>query len=88
MSISTIVLDSNEYIFGLAELEKQSIDLLSLVQKYRRDLPPEDAVIAAYCEFLKVDALISENRHFLVNFHPKSFVVLSAKQFNNSSTKE
>lgn len=53
----------------------------SLVEKYQNQLPAEDAVIAAYCEFLKVKILISENRHFLINFNPKAFKVLSAQNF-------
>ncbi len=53
----------------------------TLVEKYQSQLPPEDAVIAAYCEFLSVDVLVSENRHFLVDFQPKVFRVLSAQEF-------
>lgn len=129
MPILTILLDTNEFIFGLREPEGYSAKLLgkliqfniklprfvidelhnnlpenvlklfysllkeneieildvqipaSLVEKYKSQLPPEDAIIAAYCEFLHVDVLISENRHFLVNFHPKVFQVLSVHEF-------
>lgn len=129
MPTLTILLDSNEYIFGLTESLEESAKLLkilssfkvkiprfvldelndnlsgdllkklyqlirnsnieivedkvpvSLVEKYEKELPAEDAVIAAYCEFLKVDIMISENRHFLVDFDPKLFMVLSAQSF-------
>lgn len=129
MPTLTILLDSNEYIFGLKELQASSTDLLAtltsfsvklprfildelhdnlgsdelkklyrlirktkteiieqkvplkLVETYQKQLPTEDAVIAAYCEFLQVDVLISENRHFLMNFHPKTFDVFSALNF-------
>ena len=129
MPILTILLDSNEYIFGLGGIRKDSKDLLqvlasfrvklprfildelhanigetklkalyrliretkievveekvplSLVKKYQKEIHPEDAVIAAYCEFLQADVLISENRHFLIGFQPKSFGVLSAEEF-------
>lgn len=129
MPTLTILLDTNEYIFGLTEPEGFSAKLLgnlpsftvklprfildelhnnlpreilkilftllqeakieitedqvpiSLVKKYQKQLPYEDAVIAAYCEFLQIDILISENRHFLVNFNPKAFKVLSAQNF-------
>ncbi len=127
----TIVLDSNEYIFGLSEQLKPSTSLLKnlsgciiklprfildelhdnleeillkklyrlinnakieiieeqipafLIEKYQKQLPAEDAVIAGYCELLKVDVLISENRHFLVDFHPKAFKILDAQNFLN-----
>lgn len=129
MPTLTILLDSNEYIFGLSGERAQSVQLLntlasfrdklprfvlnelhdnlteerlkklyrlvkdaqlqiieervplSLIEKYQKQLPPEDAVIAAYCEFLKVTYLISENRHFLVDFNPKGFEVLAAQNF-------
>lgn len=124
-----IILDSNEYIYGLTETKEASIDLLellsdftvkipriildelhqnlraddlknlyrlikeadletverktpsSIVDKYSKHLPYEDAVIASYCEYLNVDILVSENRHFLVNFHSRAFRVLSASAF-------
>ena len=129
MPILTILLDSNEYIFGLKDIYSSSNRLLSilssfnvkvprfildelhdnlsdillkelyqlikttgveiieekvsirLVEKYQKQLPVEDAIIAAYSEFLKVEVLVSENRHFLVDFRPKAFKVLSSKEF-------
>lgn len=129
MPTLTILLDTNEYIFGLIRptgfsaqllqklpnfsvklprfilnelhknlpedvlkstyllLNEANVDIVdqqietNLVEKYQKQLPPEDAVIAAYCEFLAVDILISENRHFLVNFKPKAFEVMSAQNF-------
>ena len=130
MHISTIILDTNEYIYGLGGTKKECEDLInrlpnfnvkvpriilnelynnlgdnlikdlyrllrfteaeiiekkvpiSLIDKYK--VPYEDAVIASYCEYLKVDALISENRHFLIDFHPKSFKIFSAHDFLKS----
>lgn len=129
MPTLTIILDTNEYIFGLKKVSKGSVRLLqklsyfkvkaprlileelhrnldtalmkelygillkakaevveervsnTLVKKYENELPYEDAVIASYCEHLKVDFLISENRHFLVGFKPKNFKVFSAEDF-------
>lgn len=124
----TIVLDSNEYIYGLANTIETSVILLKKLSSFEvkiprfildelhnnlteellkelykliieqkivifeekvseksvkkfKDLPYEDAVIAAYCELLKVNVLVSENRHFLIGFHSKSFKVFSAKDF-------
>ncbi len=129
MTTLTILLDTNEFIFGLTKPQESSAQLLgklpylsiklprfilnelhdnlsytllkelyqlireaevevieekipaSMVKKYQKQLPPEDAIIAAYCEFLRIEILISENRHFLVDFHPKAFRVLSAHEF-------
>ena len=131
MPTLNILLDTNEYIFGLTKPKGYSSQLLenlpnfivklprfilneihhnlpegihkifyyllkeakievveelipaNLVDKYKKQLPLEDAVIAAYCEFLHIDILISENRHFLVDFRSKVFKVLSAKNFLN-----
>lgn len=72
-------------------LQKAKVEIIedqvsaSLVKKYQNQLPIEDAVIAAYCEFLKVKILISENRHFLLKFNPKTFKVLSAQTFLESN---
>jgi len=125
----TLILDSNEYIFGFSNKDSASASLLTKIEIFKlkipyivieevdrnlskdiqkkfyqfiRDhaevvfeLPPEeflekyrdeglkdaDSLIGAYCEFLNVDFLISENRHFLLNFHPKAFKVLSASDF-------
>jgi len=53
-----------------------------LLGKYRTEgLKNADSLIGAYCEFLDIDFFVSENSHFLVNFHPKAFKVLSASDF-------
>ena len=131
MHTSTIILDTNEYIYGLTGIKKPCADLIGklstfkvklpriildelhknlsedllkdlykllrvaqvdivgekvsidLVNKYK--LPYEDAIIASYCEHLLVDVLVSENRHFLVGFRPKSFKVFSAHDFLTST---
>jgi len=131
----TLILDSNEYIFGFRDKNSHSASLLTKIKFFKLKipfiiieevdrnlpidlqkkfyqligdhaeivfkLPPEeylekyraqrlksaDSLIAAYCEFLNVDFLISENRHFLVDFHPKSFKVFSAHDFLKSGLK-
>jgi len=125
----TLILDSNEYIFGFKDKNSPSASLLAknkffklkipliiieevdrnlsrdlqkkfyqfirdhaevifelppeeLLEKYRaKGLKNADSLIGAYCEFLSVDFLISENRHFLSDFNPKAFKVLSASDF-------
>jgi len=52
-----------------------------LVKKYSSSLKKADALIAAYCEWLEVDFLISENRHFLKGFRPRKFKVRKAEDF-------
>ncbi len=129
MQSITVILDSNEYIFGFRDKTSDSASLLTKIKFFKlkipeiiiqevdrnlskdlqkkfyqfiRDyaevafeLPPEDllekyrakglknadSLIGAYCEFLDVDLFISENRHFLADFHPKTFKVLSASDF-------
>lgn len=129
MHTLTIILDTNEFIYGLTDTKKACITLLtklpdfnvkipriilnelhnnlprellkelykllkdanveiidkktpvSLVKRYEEQLPYEDAVIASYCEHLNIDILISENRHFLVDFNPDAFQVLPATEF-------
>ena len=129
MHTLTIILDTNEFIYGITQTKEASTNLLAclqdfvvkvpriildelyqnlrrdllkelykllrdtnaeiiekktpvaLVNKYEEQVPYEDAVIASYCEQLNIDILISENRHFLVGFQPKSFQVLSASDF-------
>jgi len=52
-------------------------------ERYRLlGLKPADALIAAYCEWIDADALVSENRHFLVQYRKRlPFDVWTAEQF-------
>jgi hypothetical protein len=54
-------------------------------QKYRRQkrLKQADALIAAFADFMKVDYMISENRHIYRDLKTKAFVTLTAQDFLN-----
>ena len=43
-------------------------------------LKPADTFIAAYCEWIKADVLVSENRHFLTRTSNLPFKVLTAEK--------
>ena len=52
-----------------------------IVFKYEaKRLKPADAFIAAYTEWTGADALVTENRHFLVHQGDLSFKVLTAEK--------
>lgn len=54
----------------------------NLIEKYRKlGLKKGDIVIAAFCEFIEADYLITENRHFLKSKKFDKFKVLSLKDF-------
>ncbi len=53
---------------------------ISLLQKYKKlGLKKGDIVIAAFCEHVKAEYLITENRHFLKGKKIKGFRVVSVK---------
>lgn len=55
---------------------------LHLFQKYKRlGLKKGDITIAAFCENVKADYLITENRHFLKSKRFDKFKVLSLEEF-------
>lgn len=56
---------------------------IKLFDKYRNEsgLKEGDAMIAAFAEFMKVDYLISENRHIYKNLKIKEFVTVNASEF-------
>lgn len=55
---------------------------LILFEKYRKlGLKKGDIAIAAFCENIKADCLITENRHFLRQIKFDKFQVLSLKEF-------
>ena len=63
----------------IAYNEKLPLDLL---QKYKKlGLKKGDIVIASFCEVIKADYLISENRHFLKSRIFDKFEVLNLKEF-------
>ena|SRR3989338_3107882 len=43
-------------------------------------LKPADAFIAGYCEWVKADVLVTENRHFLSRTSDLPFKILTAKK--------
>ena len=53
-----------------------------LLQKYKgMGLKKGDIEIAAFCENIKADYLVTENRHFLKMFEFKDFKVIALKDF-------
>lgn len=53
-----------------------------LFDKYKKiGLKRGDITIAAFCEFIKADYLITENRHFLKEAKVKEFKVAAIKDF-------
>ena len=52
-----------------------------LVLQYKKSgLKKGDAVIAAFCEFRKIEYFISENRHFLRELQTDKFKILPSKE--------
>ena len=55
-----------------------------MLQKYKKlGLKKGDIGIAAFCEYVKANYLITENRHFLMKAKFDKFKVLSIKEFLN-----
>ncbi len=53
-----------------------------LFDKYKKiGLKKGDIAIAAFCDFIKADCLITENRHFLKEAEVKEFKVVTIKDF-------
>ena len=53
-----------------------------LFGKYKKiGLKKGDITIASFCEFIKADYLITENRHFLKEAEVKEFKVVAIKDF-------
>jgi rRNA-processing protein FCF1 len=52
-------------------------------QKYRRQkrLKQADALIAAFADFMKVDYVVSENRHIYRDLKATGFITLTAQDF-------
>jgi len=56
---------------------------ISLFEKYKNlGLKKGDIEIAAFCENMEVDYLITENRHFLKSKKFEKFKILSLKEFS------
>lgn len=63
-------------------IDEEEIVPIGLIKAYRdRGLKSGDSVIAAYCDHLGMDALISENRDFLAMTTPLPFRILKAAEF-------
>lgn len=77
--------DFYRLIYSSEKIEHHSmLDVpLKLFDKYRNEkkLKGGDALIAAFAEFMKVDYLISENRHMYKNLKIKAFVTMDASEF-------
>jgi len=70
----------------IAKDEKLS---LSLFQKYKKlGLKKGDIAIAAFCESVSAEYLLSENRHFLKNTKLNTFRVMNLHDFLNRIMKE
>lgn len=86
-----VVLDSNEYIFGIARVDPNCEALLHRLSgvKWRdkvqvvtpRIVEREDAIIAAVVEWSGAGVLVSENRHFLEELETEAFEVVDAAEF-------
>ncbi len=77
--------DFYELIYSGEQIEYHSmVDIpVKLFNKYQneKELKEGDALIAAFAEFMKVDYLISENRHIYKNLKIKEFVTVNAYEF-------
>lgn len=77
--------DFYKLIYSSEKIEHHSMmDVpMKLFNKYRneKELKEGDALIAAFAEFMKVDYLISENRHIYKNLKIKEFVTVNASEF-------
>lgn len=68
---------------ALASIDPDYVVPFETGERYRSvGLKPADALIAAYCDWIEADALVTENRHFLVQYREHlSFDVLTAEGF-------
>ncbi len=67
-------------IITLTTIDEDFLIPFEIVFKYEAmDFKPADAFIAAYAEYVGADALVSENRHFLVHHSALPFKVLTAQ---------
>lgn len=69
-----------EYISELTTLDEDIFVPFELGAKYEaKGLKSADAFIAAFTEWVGTDALVTENRHFLVHHSDLPFKVLTAE---------
>ena len=67
-------------ILTLTVIDEDFFIPFEIVFKYETmDFKPADAFIAAYVEWVGADALVSENRHFLIHHSDLPFKVLTAE---------
>ena len=69
------------FINKLTTIDEEFVVPFELGAKYEAmDFKPADAFIAAYTEYVGADALVSENRHFLIHHSKLPFKVLTAQK--------
>lgn len=62
---------------------------LSLLDKYKNlGLKKGDIAVAAFCDSISAEYLISENRHFLKGIKNTKFKIVNAQQFLKQTAKE
>ena len=68
---------------AVAAIDPDYVVPFEIGERYRDiGMKSADALIAAYCEWIEADALVSENRHFLVQYRPHlPFETLTAAGF-------
>ena len=67
-------------IHSIARIDEDAMVPAELSEKYSAlGLKPADAFIAGYCEWVKADFLVTENRHFLVRTKNLPFEVVTAQ---------
>ena len=71
----------NTFINTITAVDEDIVVPFEIVFKYESmDFKPADAFIAAYAEYVGADALVSENRHFLLHHSDLPFKVLTAQK--------
>lgn len=71
----------NNFINGITMLDEDIVVPFEIVFKCEaKGLKPADAFIAAYCEYVGTDILVTENRHFLSKQQDLPFKVLTAEK--------
>jgi hypothetical protein len=74
-----------KFINTLTAIDEDFLVPFELGAKYeRRGLKEADAFIAAYTEWVGADALITENRHFLMQNPALPFMILTADKCLNN----
>lgn len=73
--------DFFKFISAITSIDEDYLVPFELGAKYENlGLKPGDAFIAAYAEYIKVELLVSENRHFLVRRSDLPFRVVTSME--------